>query len=142
MAVNLIRMFAKLLSWMVLHARSDTANEIEILVLRHQLAVLRRRTPRPQIRWSDRAVIAALTRLLPACRRRGLLVTPATILRWHRDLVRRRWTTPDTPPGRPAIPAGVRALIVPGCFRGAGLRRRPCGNDTTSVHGRNHGQPR
>src|SRR3954471_12604496 len=59
-------MFAKLLSWMVLHARSDTANEIEILVLRHQLAVLRRRTPRPQIRWSDRAVIAALTRLLLA----------------------------------------------------------------------------
>jgi putative transposase len=57
-------------------------------------------------------VIAALTRLLPACRRRGLLVTPATILRWHRDLVRRRWTTPGTPPGRPAIPAGVRALIV------------------------------
>ena len=82
MAVKLIyQMFAKLLSWMVLHARSDTANEIEILVLRHQLAVLRRRTPRPQIRWSDRAVIAALTRLLPACRRRGLLVTPATILR-------------------------------------------------------------
>ncbi len=113
MAVNLIyQMFAKLLSWMVLHARSGTANEIEILVLRHQLAVLRRRTPRPQISWSDRAVIAALTRLLPACRRRGLLVTPATILRWHRDLVRRRWTTPGTPPGRPAIPAGVRALIV------------------------------
>jgi hypothetical protein len=113
MAVKLIyQMFAKLLSWMVLHARSDTANEIEILVLRHQLAVLRRRTPRPQIRWSDRAVIAALTRLLPACHRRGLLVTPATILRWHRDLVRRRWTTPGTPPGRPAIPAGVRALIV------------------------------
>ena len=113
MAVNLIyQMFAKLLSWMVLHARSDTANEIEILVLRHQLAALRRRTPRPQIRWSDRAVIAALTRLLPACRRRGLLVTPAIILRWHRDLVRRRWTTPGTPPGRPAIPAGVRALIV------------------------------
>ena len=77
-------MFAKLLSWMVLHARSDTAKEIEILVLRHQLAVLQRRTPRPRISWTDRAVIAALTRLLPARRRRGLLVTPATILRWHR----------------------------------------------------------
>ena len=64
MAVKLIyHVFAKLLSWMVLHARSDTANEIEILVLRHQLAVLQRRTPRPQIRWSDRAVIAALVRL-------------------------------------------------------------------------------
>ena len=97
---------------MVLHARSDTANEIEILVLRHQLAVLQRRTPRPRISWSDRAVIAALARLLPARRRRGFLVTPATILRWHRQLVRRRWTTPGISPGRPAIPAGVRALIV------------------------------
>src|SRR3954462_1802830 len=87
------QVFTKLLSWMVLHARSDTANEIEILVLRHQLAVLQRRTPRPQIRWSDRAMTAALARLLPACRRRGLLVTPAPILRWHRHLVRRRWTS-------------------------------------------------
>ena len=74
MAVKLIyQMFAKLLSWMVLHARSDTANEIEILVLRHQLAVLQRRTPRPRISWTDRAVIAALARLLPARRRRGFL---------------------------------------------------------------------
>ena len=113
MAVKLIyQMFTKLLSWIVLHARSDTANEIEILVLRHQLAVLKRRTPRPPIRWSDRAVLAALTRLLPARRRRGMLVTPATILRWHRDLVLRRWTTPPVRAGRPAIPAGVRALIV------------------------------
>ena len=97
---------------MVLHARSDTANEIEILVLRHQLAVLQRRTPRPRISWTDRAVIAALARLLPARRRLGLLVTPATILRWHRQLVPRRWTTPPARPGRPAIPAGVRALAV------------------------------
>src|SRR4051812_40310789 len=97
---------------MVLHNRSDTANEIEILVLRHQLAVLQRRRPRPRISWTDRAVIAALARLLPACRRRGLLVTPSTILRWHRHLVRRRWTTPYTRPGRPAIPAGVRALVL------------------------------
>jgi putative transposase len=104
--------FAKLLSWMVLHARSDTVNEIEILVLRHQLAVLQRRTPRPQIRWSDRTVIAALARLLPARRRRGLLVTPATILRWHRYMIRRRWTTQPVRAGRPAIPADVRAVIV------------------------------
>ena len=113
MAVKLIyQMFAKLLSWMALCARSDTTKEIEILVLRHQLAVLQRRTPRPQISWSDRAVIAALARLLPAPRRRGLLVTPATILRWHQHLVRRHWTTQPVRPGRPAIPAGVRALIV------------------------------
>ena len=89
-----------------------TAKEIEILVLRHQLAVLQRRTPRPRISWIDRAVIAALTRLMPARRRLGLIVTPATILRWHRQLVSRRWTTPHNRPGRPAIPEGVRALIV------------------------------
>ena len=97
---------------MVLHARSETADEIEILVLRHLLAVLQRRTPRPQIIWTDRAVIAALARLLPAHRRHGFLVTPTTILRWHRHLVRRRRTTQPVRAGRPAIPAGVGALIV------------------------------
>ena len=86
---------------MVLRTRSDATKEVEILVLRHQLAVLQRRTPRPRISWTDRSVIAALGRLLPARRRLGLLVTPATILRWHRQLVRRRWTTPHTRPGRP-----------------------------------------
>jgi putative transposase len=78
---------------MVLHARSETANEIEILVLCHQLAVLQRRTPRARIGWSDRAVIAALARLRPAHRRRGFLVIPTTILCWHRHLVRRRCHT-------------------------------------------------
>src|SRR5690242_7616598 len=102
-------MFAKLLSCVVLCVRSDTANEIEILVLRHQLAMLQRRTPRPRLNWSDRAVIAALARLLPTRRRHGFLITPATILRWHSQLVRRR---PHTRPGRPAIPADIRALIV------------------------------
>ena len=113
MTLRLIyQMFAKLLSWIVLHTRSDTSKEIEILVLRHQLAVLQRRTPRPQITWTDRALIAALARLLPTPQRLGLLVTPATILRWHRQLVARRWTTEPGRPGRPAIPAGLRALIV------------------------------
>jgi len=78
------QMFARLLGWIVLRTRSDTSKEIEILVLRHQLAVLERRTPRPPMSWTDRAVIATLTRLLPVRRRLGLLVTPATILRWHR----------------------------------------------------------
>ena len=110
-------MFSKLLGWMVLRARSDTAKEIEILVLRHQLAVLQRRTPRPRISWPDRALIAALTRLLPTRRRLGLLVTPATILRWHQRLVSRHWTTqparprstshPRRPP-RPRHPPGHR----------------------------------
>src|SRR6185312_692673 len=81
-ALKLIyQMFAKVLSWMVLRTRSDAAKEIEILLLRHQLAVLQRRRPRPRINWTHRAVIASLARLLPAPRRRGLLVTPATILR-------------------------------------------------------------
>src|SRR4051794_37772458 len=105
-------MFSKLLGWIVLRTRSDTTKEIEILVLRHQLAVLQRRTPRPRTNWTDRALIAALTRLLPKPRRLGLLVTPATILRWHRQLIARRWTTQQTRPGRPAIPIGVRALVI------------------------------
>jgi hypothetical protein len=103
---------SKLLSWIVLRTRSDTTKEIEILVLRHQLAVLRRCTPRPRISWLDRAVVAALTRLLPARRRLGLLVTPATILRWHQQLVSRRWATQSARPGRPAIPAGLRAFAI------------------------------
>jgi putative transposase len=112
-ALKLIyQVFVKLLSWMVLHARSDTAKEIEILVLRHQLTVLQRRTPRPRTTWADRAVIAALSRLLPARRRLGLLITPSTILRWHRRLVSCRWTTQHARPGRPAISGGVRALIL------------------------------
>ena len=87
-----------------LHTRSDTSKEIEIVVLRHQLAVLQHRTPRPRMTWTDRALIAALTRLLPLRRRLGLLVTPATILRWHRQLIARRWTTQPTRPGRRPSP--------------------------------------
>jgi hypothetical protein len=71
-------MFTKFLGWIVLRANSDSAKEIEILVLRHQLAVLRGRTPRPRMSWTDRAVISVLTRLSTTPRRLGLLVTPAT----------------------------------------------------------------
>ena len=113
MALRLIyQIFSKLLGWIVLRTRSDTTKDLEILVLRHQLAVLQRRTPRPRMSWTDRALIAALTRLLPRPRRLGLLVTPATILRWHHQLVARRWTTQPVRTGRPAIPAGLRTLIV------------------------------
>src|SRR5947208_14923127 len=105
-------MFAKLLGRVLLPAWSDTTKDIEILVLRHQLAVLQRRTPRPRMSWTDRALIAALTRLLPAHRRLGLLVPPATILRWHRQLITRRWTTQPTRPGRPAIPARLPPLVT------------------------------
>ena len=105
-------MSSKLLGWIVLRTRSDTSKEIEILVLRHQLAVLQRRLPHRRMSWTDRGVIAALARLLPVRRRHGMLVTPSTILRWHRQLVARRWTTPPVRNGRPAIPAGVRALAI------------------------------
>jgi putative transposase len=112
-ALGLIyQMFFKLLGWLVLQARSDTSKDIEILVLRHQLTVLQRRTPRPRMSWTNRAVIAALTRLLPVRRRLGQLVTPATILRWHRQLIAHRWTTQPVRPGRPAIPASLRALVL------------------------------
>ena len=70
-------MFSKLLGWVVLCTQSDSTKEIEILVLRHQLALLQRRTPRPRISWPDRALIAALIRLLPTGRRLGFLVTPS-----------------------------------------------------------------
>jgi transposase len=102
----------KLLGWTLLRIRSDTTKDIEILVLRHQLAVLQRRTPRPRMSRADQAFTAAFARLLPARRRLGLIVTPSTILRWHRQLVTRRWTAPPVRPGRPAIPAGVRSLIL------------------------------
>ena len=105
----LYRLLCSLLGLLV---RRGGERELEILVLRHQLALLQRRTPRPRMTWTDRALIAALTRLLPLRRRLGLLVTPATILRWHRQLIARRWTTQPARPGRPAIPAGLRALIV------------------------------
>lgn len=113
MALQLIYLvISKLAGWMVLRTRSDTSKEIEILVLRHQLSVLQRRAPRPRITWPDRAILAALTRLLPTRRRLGLLVTPATILRWHKRLVSGRWTTQPARPGRPGIPAGLRDLAI------------------------------
>ena len=78
---------SRLIGWMVLLARSPSDKELEILVLRHQLGMLRRQAGQPRMSWADRAPIAALVRRLPSTRRIGLLVTPATILHWHRRLV-------------------------------------------------------
>src|SRR3979411_800039 len=94
--------FLRLISWAALLARSDASKSAEILVLRHHLAVLRRhQVARPRPSWADRAVISALARILSTTRRRQLFVTPGTLLRWHADLVKRRWTFKRHGPGRP-----------------------------------------
>jgi transposase InsO family protein len=103
-------MFVRLTGWMVLLARSSASKDAELLVLRHEVAVLRRQAPNPKLGWADRAVLAALARLLPRAVRLSRLVTPETLLRWHRRLVRWRRTYPPKG-GRPSIDAKVAALI-------------------------------
>jgi putative transposase len=103
----------RLLELAVLRRRSEREKEIEILLLRHQLRVLERQAARSQLTPADRALLAAFSRVLPrAAWKRSLFVTPGTVLRWHRELVARRWTYPHRPPGRPATPAETRELVV------------------------------
>jgi hypothetical protein len=108
--IRLICLFAVgVLGWLVLPARDDAAEDVEILVLRHEIALVRRQVARPEPGWAERAVIAALARLLPRHLRLHQVVTPGTLLAWHRRLVKHKWTYPNAP-GRPPVPDEVRAL--------------------------------
>jgi transposase InsO family protein len=102
----------RLVQLVVLLCRSERSKELEILLLRHELAILRRQPRRTPVRPVDRAILAALARALPRSAWSSLSVSPATLLRWHRQLVRRRWTYPQRTPGRPPLDRRVQALVV------------------------------
>jgi putative transposase len=104
--------FCRLLELVVLLGRRERSKELEILVLRHELSILRRQVRQPRFEPHDRLLLAALSRALPRRAWPAFLVRPETLLRWHRRLVARRWTYPHRKPGRPAIAADVRDLIV------------------------------
>jgi putative transposase len=127
-------LITRLAAWLRLSRREETRKTAEILILRHQLAVLQRRQPRrPKLNWADRALLAALLSVIAKARRHGLrlLVTPDTILRWHRDIVRRRWATRSTRgrTGRPAIRRNIKALVL-----------RPARENTEWGYRRIHGE--
>jgi putative transposase len=104
--------FCQLSAWIALLMRSEASKDAEILVLRHQVNVLRRQVARPRPTWADRALISALARLLPRARRRDLFVTPGTLLRWHTSLIKRRWTDKHQRCGRPPTSPSLRRVIV------------------------------
>ncbi|WP_235039392.1 helix-turn-helix domain-containing protein [Kibdelosporangium aridum] len=102
--------FLRLGDWLVLLGRSSASKDVELLVLRHEVAVLRRTNPHPRVDWADRAVLAALARQLPGLLRKHRLVTPGTILRWHRRLMAKKWIYPHRT-GRRPIDHSIVALI-------------------------------
>jgi hypothetical protein len=102
----------QVLQLVILVARGERANAVEVLVLRHQVAVLRRQVRRLDLEPADRAVLAGLSRLLPRARWAALFVTPATLLRWHSRLLAHRWTYRSRRPGRPGVRAEVRELVL------------------------------
>ena len=106
----------RLTAWLRLARREETEKSAENLILRHQRAVLQRQPRRPELNWADRALLATLLSVIPKARRHGLrlLVTPDTILRWHRDIIRRRWPARSIrgKTGRPAIRRDIKALIL------------------------------
>lgn len=102
----------QLLQLIVLGMRGERVKDVEILVLRHQVAVLRRQVKRLDLGPVDRAVLSALARLLPRPGWATFRVAPATLLCWHRNLIARRWTYPRCRPGRPPVQAEIRALVL------------------------------
>ena len=102
--------FLRLLDLLLLLGRSSASKDVELLVLRHEVTVLRRANPKPRLKWADRAVFAALIRALPTMLRKHRLVTPGKILRWHRRLVANKWTYPHRL-GRPPVDETVVSLI-------------------------------
>jgi len=103
--------FIRVLDLLRLRSCDTTDLAIEVVILRHEVAVLRRQVVRPTLRLADRALLAGFSRLLSRAKPSRFFVQPATLLRWHRDQVRRRWTYPHSP-GRPSIPAGTVRLVV------------------------------
>jgi putative transposase len=103
-------LMTRLFGWLALLERSDTSKDVEILVLRHEVAVLRRQVARPKPGWADRAMIAALARLLPSHPWVHRIVTPGTLLAWHRRIAKGKWTYPNTT-GRPPVPEKARELV-------------------------------
>jgi len=102
--------FARLCGWLVLLGRSSASKNAELLVLWHEIAVLHRANPRPRLDWADRVILAALIRRLPGRLQAHRLITPGTVLRWHRRLMTRKWTYPN-PTGRPPVSAEIALLI-------------------------------
>jgi len=100
-----------LAGWLVLLGRDQASKDAEIMILRHEVTVLRRQVTRPKPDWADRAVLTALARLLPAVLRAHRLVTPGTLLAWHRRLIQRKWTYPNRP-GRPGTSQEIRDLVL------------------------------
>ena len=110
MGLRLSRAIRNLLGFGVLANRSERSNEIELLALRHEVAVLRCQVGRPSYQPADRALLAVLSRFLPRSHWGTFGVTPGTLLGWHRRLVRKKWTYPGQS-GRPSVDAGMVALI-------------------------------
>src|SRR5262245_14890953 len=101
----------RVFGWLVLLSRSQASKNAEILMLRHEVMVLRRQVARPKPDWADRASLAAIARLLPTALQGRRLVTPGTLLAWHRHLITRKWTYPSRP-GRPAVSQEIRDLVL------------------------------